>query len=81
MQLGEGEVEVEDLGEEGPSKVLEEVKVGVGSLGLHAKLHYVVLVVVHQDENQRLSVLMGCVGPEQEVEAQSWWTVKERGLC
>lgn len=81
VQPGVEEVEVEDLGEEGPCKVLEEVKVGVGSLGLHAKLHYVVLVVVHPEENQRLSVLMGCVGPKKEVESQSWLTVKERGLC
>lgn len=81
VQLGEGEVEVGDLVEEGPCVALEEVQVGVGSLGLHAKLHYVLLVVAHHVETQRLSGLMGWEGLEQEVKGRSWFTLKERELC
>ena len=80
MQLGEGGVEAGDLGEEGTCAALEEVRVGAGSLGLSAKLHYVVLVVVHPVDNQKLSGLTGWVGPGQEAGGESWSTVKERGL-
>ncbi len=81
VQPGEGEVEVGDLGEEGPSVAPEEARVGAGSLGLRAKLHCVVLVVVHPEENQRLSGRMGWMVLGQEVGGQSWSTVKKRGLC
>lgn len=81
VQPGEGEVEVGDLGGEEPCVAPEEAQVGAGSLDPHAKLHYVVLVVVHPEENQRLSVQMGWVGLGQEVGGQSWSTVKQRGLC
>lgn len=73
-------MEVGDLGVEGTCAALEEVQVGESSLGLRAKLHYVVLVVAHPEENQRLSGLMGWVGPGPEVGGESWSTVKERGL-
>lgn len=63
-----GEVEVADLG---------AAQVGAGSLGLHSKLHYVVLVA---EEIQRLSVLMGWAGPGQEMGGHSWSAEKERGL-
>lgn len=74
-------MEVGDLEEEGTCVALEVVQVAEGNLGLRAKLHYVVLVVAHPEESQTLSVLMGWVGPELEVGGESWWTVKERGLC
>lgn len=79
MQLGEGEVEAGDLGEEEPYEDPEQVQVGVGNLGLHAKLHYEALVVVHPEENQRLSVPMGWLGPgREEGDGQSWLTMKKK---
>lgn len=79
MQLGEGEVAVGDLGEEGPCAALEEVQEAVGSRGLRAKLHYVLLAAMHPEENQRQSGLMGWADQGYEVGVQSW--LKERGLC
>lgn len=78
VHMGEGGVEAEDLGEEEPCEVLVEVQVGEGNLGLHAKLHYVVLQVVCPEENQRLSVVMGWVGLGWKVRGQSWVKVKRR---
>lgn len=65
--MGEGEEEVGDLGVEGPCESLEEVLVGVGSLGLRAQHHYVAPEDVHPMENQRLSGPMGLEGRGQEV--------------
>ena len=81
VQLGEGEVEAGDLGEEEPCKAPQEAQVGVHNQGLHAKLHYEALVVVRPEENQRLSVLRGWLDPGQEEEGQGCWTMKKRGLC
>lgn len=79
MQLGEGEVAVGDLGEEGPCEAPEEVQEAAGSPGLRAKLHYVVLAAMHPEENQRLSGLMGWADQGYGAGVQSW--LKERGLC
>lgn len=81
VQLGVGEVEAGALGEGEVCEVLEEVEVGAGNLGLHAKLHYKVLVVVHPLENQRRSALMEWVGLGQEGEGPCWLTGNKRGLC
>lgn len=75
-QLGEGAVEAGDLGEEGSCMPLEAVRVAVGSRGLRANPHYVALVAVYPDENQKLSGLVGWVGLGQEVGVRSWLTVK-----
>lgn len=70
------EVEVGDLGEVG--------QVAGGVWGLSANPHYVALVPVHPNENQRLSGLTGVEGwvglGLEEVGGWNWWAEKERGL-
>ena len=81
VQHGEEEAEAADVGVEGPCEAPEEAQVGEGSLGLHAKLHYVVLVVVYPVGNRRLFVQMGWAGLGQELEGKTWMTMKEREVC
>lgn len=69
-------MEVGDLGEVG--------QVAGGVWGLSANPHYVALVPVHPNENQRLSGLTGVEGwvglGLEEVGGWNWWAEKERGL-
>lgn len=70
-----GAVEVGDLVEEGPRMAPQEVQVAASNLGLRANPHYVALVAMHPDADQRLSGLIGRVGPGWEA---GGWSERKR---